>query len=177
MSDRYRSSEESITVEELWSILDYDKSTGLFIWRERADRDLKWNVRYATQVAGTIGENGRRYISINKILYLSSRLAWFYTFGIWPDIDLDHRNTNPLDDRIWNLRKATFSQNNTNTNVRSDNKSGYKGVSWHNGAKKWRATIKTNGSYIHLGFFFDPKLAADAYRDAAIRFFGEFART
>jgi hypothetical protein len=39
----------------------------------------------------------------------------------------------------------------------------YKGVSWHRTAKKWRATIVVANKQIHLGFFIDEQLAAEAY--------------
>jgi hypothetical protein len=37
--------------------------------------------------------------------------------------------------------------------------------------------IKVNKKHIHLGYFVDPKAAHDAYIKAAIKYFGEFART
>jgi hypothetical protein len=37
----------------------------------------------------------------------------------------------------------------------SHNTSGYKGVTWHKQARKWRAQIKINGRAISLGLFKD----------------------
>lgn len=44
-----------------------------------------------------------------------------------------------------------------------NNKSGYKGVSWHKGRQKWVAQIRLNGVKVHLGYFDAPKLAYRTY--------------
>jgi hypothetical protein len=76
---------------------------------------------------------------------------------------------------INNLRPATKSQNSANTGKRSDNTSGKKGVS--RSGLKWRAAISYLGRTIHLGYFNTPELAHEAYRQAALKYHGEFART
>ena len=55
---------------------------------------------------------------------------------------VDHVNRNPLDNRRCNLRYVTPSQNSTNSSIRSDNTSGYRGVSLNKISKKWIAKIK-----------------------------------
>ena len=89
---------------------------------------------------------------------------------------VDHINGNSLDNRRNNLRIGTLKQNAQNSKTPNTNKSGYKGVSWHKGASKWRVTIKSNQKQIHLGFYLDPKEAAIAYNKAAKEYFGDFAR-
>jgi hypothetical protein len=54
---------------------------------------------------------------------------------------------------------------------------GTKGVGWSKQAKKWRAHIKVEGKYKHLGLFASKLEASAAYADAAKKYFGEFART
>jgi hypothetical protein len=88
----------------------------------------------------------------------------------------DHQNNNGLDNRRLNLRLATTSQNCQNTSLRSDNTSGYKGVSLHRQSGKWGVRIRIGRTYRRLGLFVDPVDAARAYDVAAREFFGEFAR-
>jgi hypothetical protein len=88
----------------------------------------------------------------------------------------DHENGDTLDNRRENLRVATNAQNGANR-VRLDprNASGFLGVTWHKTHQKWAASIKVNGTSRHLGYFTDPKEAAQAYNIAAQKHFGEFA--
>ena len=87
--------------------------------------------------------------------------------------EVDHKNHDTLDNRRSNLRVATSSQNRANTVRRTDNKSGFKGVSPFQG--KWRATIRENGKHKHLGRFSTTEEAHQAYCAAATRIYGEFA--
>ena len=84
---------------------------------------------------------------------------------------VDHINHNTLDNRLQNLRICTEAENHYNKIISSLNTSGYKGVTWHRGAKKWR--VRVNGN--HIGFFYDKLTAARAYDDAASKIHGEFA--
>jgi len=89
----------------------------------------------------------------------------------------DHINLNKLDNRKTNLRNANKAQNSTNRIVRKDNTSGYKGVVWHNvGNGYWKAYITIEKKHKHLGLFRDKIQAATAYNEAAIKYFGQYAR-
>jgi len=76
---------------------------------------------------------------------------------------------------------ATRQQQSLNRSLRSDNKSGYKGVYWvyTNEAKtkgKWRALIKAEGRRLSLGLYDDPYEASLAYEKAAEKYYGEWRR-
>jgi hypothetical protein len=88
---------------------------------------------------------------------------------------VDHRKGDPLDNRKGLLREATGSQNSMNAKRSCANTSGHKGVFWSKANKKWRALIRHEGKQTHLGLFTDIEAAAQAYREAAIRLYGEFA--
>jgi len=89
---------------------------------------------------------------------------------------IDHINGNGLDNRKENLRFCSKKENAWNQELRSDNTSGYKGVSWDKAKKKWMATIKVNYKRIFLGYYKIKEDAAIAYNNAAIKYFNEFAR-
>jgi hypothetical protein len=92
---------------------------------------------------------------------------------------VDHINGNKLDNRRCNLRIANASKNKANCGIRSNNTSGYKGVTKATGRRKnkpWTAQIKVNYKRIHLGYFETKESAALAYNEAALKYFGEFAK-
>jgi hypothetical protein len=88
----------------------------------------------------------------------------------------DHINGDTLDNRRSNLRLVTAWQSNLNRQKSIANKSGYKGVFLHKPTMKWEASIGMNERTIHIGLFKTKEEAALAYNDAAIKYFGEFAR-
>lgn len=87
---------------------------------------------------------------------------------------VDHKNHNQLDNRKENLRVCNVAQNSYNCLRRSDNSSGFKGVSFHKKRNKYQAYIH-KGKYIHLGSFDNPIDAARKYNEAAKELFGEYA--
>ena len=94
------------------------------------------------------------------------------------DSDMDHINGNGLDCRKSNLRLATRSQNGANRPKFSGRYSSkYKGVGWKKQNQRWAASIRVNTKLIHLGYFLVEEDAARAYDRAAIKYFGEFAKT
>lgn len=94
-----------------------------------------------------------------------------------PDEIVDHIDRNPLNNRLSNLRICTKQTNAINTPVRIDNRTGYKGVSYHKKAGKFRAYIVINGKQIHLGLFDTAEQAAQKYAEAARILYGEFSIT
>ena len=93
---------------------------------------------------------------------------------------VDHINCNGLDNRRSNLRPATSSQQTANTKkARSSSGvaySNYKGVTWYKHIHKWAAKIQHEGKDKHLGVFEQEIDAAKAYDEAALKYFGEFAK-
>jgi hypothetical protein len=75
------------------------------------------------------------------------------------------------------VRAATPSQNGANASKwRKQTSSRYKGVYWNTGCNKWLAKIGINNKRIHLGVFVNEIDAAKAYNEAAVKYFGAFAK-
>lgn len=97
--------------------------------------------------------------------------------GIDSPIDYcDHRDGNGLNNQRENLRLCSNSENQCNTSIRSDNTTGYKGVSFNRRNQKYRARVKHNGKIVYCKYFLCPIEAAKAYNEAAIVYHGDFAR-
>lgn len=90
-------------------------------------------------------------------------------------LHVDHINRNPLDNRVSNLRLATYSQNMANRGAFRGCSSQYKGVRFHRRENKWEARIQANKKPIWLGNFESEIDAALAYNEAAQKYHGEFA--
>ena len=105
----------------------------------------------------------------------SHRLAWLYMTGEWPKGDLDHANMNKADNRWCNLREATNAQNGANRGIPTNNKSGFRGVSWAKRHRKWTAHIRAGRKQYTLGYYNAREEAALTYATYACGLFGEFA--
>ena len=172
-----RKAKATLTQSYLKSILSYDPETGIFTWKERSDVPKESNSRFAGKEPG-YKQKGKntfyRRIVINGKLYLAHRLAWLYMMGNWPPKQIDHIDGNGLNNRFENLRLADNRQNKGNSRIYKNNKLGIKGV--HKRRNRYVAQISISGKCIHLGYFDTPQQASTAYKRAAEKYFGEFAR-
>ena len=89
--------------------------------------------------------------------------------------EIDHEDRNKLNCKRDNLRICNRSLNMANTELRSNNITGYKGVSWNKKARKYYVFIRINGKKTYLGCFDNELEAAKQYDKYALRYFGEFA--
>jgi hypothetical protein len=92
-----------------------------------------------------------------------------------PGQSVDHENGNGLDNRKDNLRLRSQAENCRNKNIHYNSKTGFKGVLRRRQA--FTASIRFGGRLINLGSFDNAQDAAKAYDQAAIRYYGQFART
>ncbi len=90
---------------------------------------------------------------------------------------VDHINHKPEDNRLCNLRVVSRSENNVNKAIRSDNSSGFTGVSWNGQINKWNAYIALKGRVDNLGYFENKEAAVAARKAAEERYFGEYSYT
>jgi HNH endonuclease/AP2 domain len=165
-----------ISQEQLREELYFDEEEGCFYWKHARGGPERIDADGVTNRAGTIRKDGYVGISALGFKYLVHRLAWFYVKGVWPEHWLDHKNGDRTDNRIENLREASALQNSRNTPLRSDNRSGYKGVSYDKVRKKWVSRIVVNYRQNVLGYFDNMEDAIAAYGRASVEHHGDFAR-
>jgi hypothetical protein len=164
-------------------LLDYDADTGVFTWRPRP-REMfpslricnAWNSRCAGKVAGTVRKDGYSMLVFEGVQYLAHRVAWLHAYGEPIPVEIDHADFDPGNNRLSNLRAATRPQNRANSPAPVSNTTGFKGVSLDRRRKRFYAQIKADGLHFYLGTFDTAEEAAEAYRDAAVRLHGKFAR-
>lgn len=173
----------TFTKEYLDNLLRYEPETGKFFWKEREGNN-KFNAQYAGKEAGilrydTYGRPSCIHLHCEGRYLMAHRAAYVMYYGeeLPLGIEIDHRDGNPHNNKIENLRKATRLQNAANVRKNINNKCGYKGVR-ASGRKKnpWRAHICHNGVKYNLGSFKTEQEAHEAYRKKAVELFGEFAR-
>lgn len=119
---------------------------------------------------GTSTTHGRfRTIFLGKSYY-NHRIIWYLHYGEWPNCDIDHKDNDPKNNKIENLRLCSRSQNCAN----KTSKRLYKGV--YQKRDKWYSSILKEGKSYHLGTFNTPEKAALAYNDKATELFKDFAK-
>lgn len=149
--------------------VSYNPDTGQFIRLKPTSRKTK-----VGEIVGTYHKaTGYVYLSINKKKYRAHRLAWFYSYGYWPENDIDHINGNRADNRLENLREATRSENMYNqTRVRKNSKIKVTGVSYNR--DRYRARINAEGKQYHIGTYDTIEEAETAYLEAKKKLHGDF---
>jgi hypothetical protein len=83
------------------------------------------------------------------------QMAWLLAGYELPPLPLtlDHVCRNRRCVRIDHLRVATRTQQQLNTKLRTDNKSGFRGVSWRRDRQKWRVTVMRNKRQTFGGYY------------------------
>jgi hypothetical protein len=168
----------------LRQIFDYNPETGEFRHKPRpremfatAAAFRTWHSRGFVGNVATTGSQGYLLVSIRNKQYLAHRVAYKITYGTEPPPLLDHINMDGRDNRLANLRCASWGQNMMNRPIRSDNPTGAKGVRFRAKTGKYIARIRANGKEHHLGMFDTKEQAHAAYCAASLRLHGEFSRS
>jgi hypothetical protein len=168
--------------ELVCQLLDYDPTTGSLTWKSRPREMFRrevdwlgWNVKYAGRTAGRVQVRGSVSVNLGGAKFLAHRLVWLIAYGEPVPDQLDHRDMDPTNNRLDNLRPATDVQNQANRRAHRDSATGVKGVRRSGTPGKFDVWIY-RGKPIYLGTYSSIEDAAEAYRKAAIRLHGEFAR-
>jgi len=115
---------------------------------EYKDGNLYWKVRKAPHVkigakVGSPEVNGYETVYVDGRNWRIHRLVFLMQHGYLPKV-LDHINGDRKDNRIENLREASHQTNAYNQNMKRNNVSGIKGVSWNNDRQKWAVRVNHN---------------------------------
>jgi hypothetical protein len=160
-------------IEKLHENFEY--IDGSLFWKVSPNK--KSPLKHIGKRAGCLDRNGYVKIRIDNKLYLEHRLIWvLHNSSIGNNQMLDHINCVKHDNRIENLRIASFQQNHRNRKAYNNSASIYKGVSRNTQNTKWRATAVINNKQHWLGQFDLEEDAACAYNLFALQNFGEFAK-
>ena len=151
-------SNSDLTTDRLREVLAYEPETGVFkMLVSTAQR-----VRPGTTISVKMGQYGR--VQIDGTRYKLHRLAFLYMTGEWPKYSVDHINGEPSDNRFANLRDVPHATNVQNKRKAfSNSKSHMLGVYQAKRTGRWLASIRHNGSTIHVGSFATPEEAHAAY--------------
>jgi hypothetical protein len=158
------------------------KAAGRVALVDDEDYDLvmqyRWHVR-EEQRPGRRRPNGPYARTNVRIGDRSTTIAMHSLLTGWPLTD--HADHNGLNNQRYNLRPATFTENNANKREQAGTSSRFKGVCWaastlRTGEQgRWLARIEANDRAHYLGKFACEEDAARAYDAAARRFFGAYA--
>ena len=150
--------------------LQYDPETGLITWKRNDGQMIK------DQIAGTISHEYRNIDIRQNYKRKTLRghcIAWYLYYGVWPSLEIDHKDLNKLNNKINNLRLATHRQNQLNRKVQLNNKLGEKNILFHK--NRFIVQFKKNSKPYILGHF---KTLDEAIivRNEHAKTLGDFAR-
>lgn len=145
----------------------------LFVLRWRIDKGPKKK----GQLAGRISTYGYIQIRLDYVLYEAHRLI----YQIIHELDeipngqyIDHIDGNPINNNPINLRLSGHSENLCNRSLQTNNKSGYKGISWDKSKNKWIAQLQFKKKHYFIGRYNSENEAYLAWYERAKKIHGEF---
>lgn len=163
-----------LTQARLKELCTYDPETGEFI---ALTARCNGQHKAGGPLGGITGINNNKYYvaKLDGKAYGMHRLAWLYVHGWLPRL-VDHRDGNPLNNRIENLRPADDAKNAHNRKKPKNSTTGVKGVTWRASRQSWEACVVVNGVRAYRKLFKSFDDAAEAIKKAREELHGEFAR-
>jgi len=147
----------------------------VFVVDPTSSSGLRWKVSRppvkAGDAAGTLHTTGYWQVQFSGRLLKVHRIVYALAHGTDPgELQIDHIDRNKGNNDINNLRLVDNSTNRFNVGPPRNNKLGVKGVYWHKQRSKYQAQIMIRGKQRYLGLFSTLEEAAEARREAEIRF-------
>jgi hypothetical protein len=167
--------------------LTYSPTTGAIRWTNPCEPagiesgDLAGYVDAQGYVRISMRVQGHRH----AVKLAGHRVAWYLMTGKWPRFAIDHRDRNPsggrpdqphYGNRWTNLRRSTSAIEKLNKGLRSDNKSGVRGV-WQRPNGRYEVKLGCDYEDHFLGVYPTLELAAEARYRAERDFYGRLCAT
>lgn len=123
--------------------------------------------------AGSPSGHGYRKLCVDYQRIYEHQAAWLYIYGEWLE-EIDHWDGNGMNNAIYNLRPATRTQNNFNSE-RETGISGLKGAYLNHRTNSWFSKIQLGGQIKWLGTFNTAMEAHQAFMEAVEKYHGQYA--
>jgi len=108
-------------------------------------------------------------VKVDGRQYYVSRVIYFMANGVDPgEFEVDHKDQNPMNNNVDNLRLGGDSLQQHNQGTYSNNTSGAVGVSRHKSTRKWKAVINNSQKETYLGLYICKIEASLAYNNKVI---------
>jgi hypothetical protein len=157
------------SLERLNELFVYEPITGVLMRRMDGGRLTPCNTPVFYKKRDGSMRTFYTKVKVDGRLCMVHRIVYKMYHGVDPsDFDIDHIDGCGLNNRIANLRLATRSQNNANTDS--------KNYSFDQAAGKFRVLVKLDGILQHGGYFSLEEDAKAAAKSLKKELFGEFAR-
>lgn len=120
--------EDSLTKEFLEERIDYNPVLGSMVWKPlKGDDPSGFNKRLAGKSVGSKTVSGHIKVEIAGVQTYAHRIAFFLQYNYWP-VEVDHKDQDPSNNKIDNLRECSRSQNMYNKSVPKNNVLGIKNI-------------------------------------------------
>lgn len=153
----------------LEDVFAYDPSTGEFTWKIRPSARVRQGDK-----AGCVGTDGYLKLRYGRRTYEGQRVAWYLVHGELPEM-VDHKDGNPTNNALHNLRAVSRYENAYNSKLSVNNTSGVKGVTWDKSCGKWLARVSVAGRRYKVGHYSDLEYAKQAVKQFRAERHGEYA--
>lgn len=137
--------------EDILKVLEYDRERGLLIWKVTRGSKIR-----PGDVAGTETSYGSLQMSLFGQRVQVSHVAWFLEKGWWPTKVIDHRDRDPKNNRIKNLRDIS-QEINVLHEIHKDSEEGV----YETSTKKFAVVIRKNNVSECIGSYKTKKHAFD----------------
>lgn len=157
--------------------IGYTRNDNYEFYIDKEYYDLIWNYCWHKHQDGylrtCIGqkENGGNIYKLMHVMIMEAE-----GYDLSNNVEVDHINGKPNDNRVENLRVITHEENMRNVKLPSNNTSGHKGVYYSERERKWKAFVRVNKKPKHLGTFNTKEDAVAARQEAENKYYGEYKR-